>query len=227
MSEKINGIIAMDFNLHPLNILTINSNNECFASDNCQITVSESLNQNENKVVLPSLECIQSCNTINNEFINNIYELGDFCIYEKTDKYNNHDLYNIMNVRYKILKCKGCAFNETIDKSNFTTCMDCNDCPTGWYDLEEKSCIKGADSCNNYKKIKKDSGKFQCRSNCSDFEYDDPTTDKTYCLDKCPSNAKFYVKEASKCTRHCDNYIILILIMRILNIDVNQNVTMV
>ena len=189
----------------------INSNNECFASDNCQITVGESLNQNENKVVLPSLECIQSCNTIDNQFINNIYELGDFCIYENRDIYTNHDLYDIMNVGYKILKCKGCALNETIDKSNFTTCMDCDDCPTGWHDLEEKACIKDADSCNIYKKIKEDSGNFQCRSSCSDFEYRDPTTGRTYCLDKCPTNAKFYVKEvfgASKCRENCDNYYI-------------------
>ena len=189
----------------------INSNNECFASDNCQITVGESLNQNENKVVLPSLECIQSCNTIDNQFINNIYELGDFCIYENRDIYTNHDLYDIMNVGYKILKCKGCALNETIDKSNFTTCKDCDDCPTGWHDLEEKACIKDADSCNIYKKIKEDHGKFQCRSSCSDFEYRDPTTGRTYCLDKCPTNAKFYVKEvfgASKCRENCDNYYI-------------------
>lgn len=190
----------------------ISSDQSCVTVSDCQQTVTAF--GNEDKVVIPNYECVPSCSSINNIFKSNIYELGDFCIYDTTNQYYA-DKYNQMNINgYNKLSCHGCTLIETIDESNFHHCYECENCPTDYYDFDKKECIG---KCDTSKKIRNVvNSKSECRNKCpiDEFEYtqrnEEDGIDRIYCLSqaqKCPTTAKYFYKsdfEASKCIENCN-----------------------
>ena len=202
----------------------IDGDNNCKLADTCQLTISESYSYNADKVVLPTNECIQSCSSIDDNIKEKFYELGDFCLYDSYFN-NNFEKYEKITINgLTLLKCKDCTYIIEKDKSNFHQCINCNDCPTSYYDDEEKKCVS---DCNNKKYMEIGNGKYKCRSECENsnasrnldnesstkkmFEYIETNTDntetKTFCLDKCPENSKFYYEignKPRKCLEGCN-----------------------
>ena len=187
----------------------IHESSYCVSTSNCRLSEN-----NIDKVVSPSNECIFSCSNIEN---NQFFELGDFCIYinDLSLYRDNYEVISINN-NYNLLKCKenNCMNNYEIDGKNYFTCIDCGDCEKG-FDNEQKVCLKEK-SCGK-KKIIVSGNQYVCRSECdySDqthhFEYtennEDDSEPKVYCLDQCPQKANYYYENGnlpSKCLEGCN-----------------------
>jgi len=173
----------------------IRENTECRIKETCHQFIEN--NPSEDKVVYPTNEYIKSCSSIHNDLRYKFSQLGDFCLYNLNNQGEN--IYRKPESEYEysvindldILKCKDCINIIEIDERNYYQCIKCVDCPTNYYDKENKTCVQ---SCQNKKII---SDKKRCQDECDSiykYEYSEENNGETkiYCLKNCPINAKFY-----------------------------------
>ena len=163
----------------------------------------------QDKVVESSLQCVPECF--------HYYEVGDFCKKTITDDYI--PIIDLPNK--KKYKCKGYTYIKLIGGKEYHQCFqNFDDCPTLYYDSDEKLCVK---SCENKKIVVSngESQKYECRNECKysedegeikEFEYhkydkNDGTT-KIYCLQECPNDKPYFYKimknKSPLCKEDCE-----------------------
>ena len=139
-----------------------------------------------------------------------VYELGDICYStEPPNAQPNSD-------NPSIYTCAKSFYIEEKNGFKYYTCYSTDNCPTTfkYFDSNTKECFKSCDK--TIKKVpNEDTYIFRCSESCDtqgenkEYEYED-SNGKTYCLDKCPEEAKYYYTDSSdetnyKCLDKCNN----------------------
>ena len=218
-----------------------NNENDCKLCDNCKffyvdetciectINLSPEFPYYKKKEESPFYELISLENISEYKLIYGTKEVvSESC---PTGKSYNFTFYNICHksIPYNSIvisdnnyQCPKAYYKESIDGFDYYTCYSTDNCPSTfkYYTSSPKQCLNSCD-----KTIKKeqngDSFIYRCEDNCirndtyNEFEFEEISSagNTRYCLDKCPSEYKYYYIEESiagetklyKCLEKCNN----------------------